>query len=271
MKRSFLLPVLCLLVTLYSGCSGRQPVSELSSPDRERLLLIDRELPGDSCSAVNADDEPPPPVDEVFDPQALSHALEQAGGAEGDFLLLSVRLMDRSVDRLAALAGNLDGDVQEDLVDELRSALQPIPDIDAWTGRMRIDFGAEPEVRLGISTGCRPEMLNKDEAAQALSRLTRGVPVSAFPMTRDSEGNQVPGPLTLLAHFRISEEGRVVESRVERSSGHSEVDRAALQIAPMLRFTPALQDGIPTVAWVAIPLQVVLHSPRRSSRPGQNR
>ena len=54
---------------------------------------------------------------------------------------------------------------------------------------------------------------------------------------------------TVLLNFLIDVNGKVVESKVERSSGSSRLDEAAREALELCNFKPATVDGKPTRAW----------------------
>lgn len=58
----------------------------------------------------------------------------------------------------------------------------------------------------------------------------------------------------VVLRVRVSEAGRASEVRVDRSSGHRRLDRAAIAAVRGWRFVPAQQDGQPREAWVLVPL-----------------
>ena len=105
----------------------------------------------------------------------------------------------------------------------------------------------------------RPEIRNRAEVQQALMRL--------YPPRLRDDG--IGGRVVLW--FFISEEGRVLDRRVSRSSGHEELDEAALNVADVFRFTPAmdsrqiLEPGpishpvirygeVPVPVWIQLPI-----------------
>lgn len=57
---------------------------------------------------------------------------------------------------------------------------------------------------------------------------------------------------TVLLNFLIDVNGKVVESRVERSSGSRRLDEAAREALELCNFRPATVDGKPTRAWARI-------------------
>jgi protein TonB len=70
----------------------------------------------------------------------------------------------------------------------------------------------------------------------------------AYPASSAREGATGTVRLALLVGIN----GRVTQSRVEKSSGHRELDRAAQQALSLCRFKPATVDGVPEVAWAKL-------------------
>jgi len=54
--------------------------------------------------------------------------------------------------------------------------------------------------------------------------------------------------------FYIDAEGRVQATRVNRSSGYEQLDQAALQLAGIYRFSPALNRDTRVPVWVSFPI-----------------
>ena len=59
---------------------------------------------------------------------------------------------------------------------------------------------------------------------------------------------------TVEVWFFISEEGRVLNSRVSKSSGHAQLDEAALKVADVVLFTPALNRDQRVQVWIQLPI-----------------
>jgi len=89
-----------------------------------------------------------------------------------------------------------------------------------------------------------------------------GVPVDPLQAERVEV---VRGPATLLygsnaiggtvnVHFFIDEEGRVQRTLVAQTSGHASLDEAALRVANVFQFTPALNLDKIVPVWIAIPI-----------------
>jgi TonB family protein len=52
--------------------------------------------------------------------------------------------------------------------------------------------------------------------------------------------------------FLIDPSGQVRNSRVEKSSGNANLDRAALEAMRQCPFIPAMKDGVPVLSWTRI-------------------
>ena len=88
----------------------------------------------------------------------------------------------------------------------------------------------------------RPDLVNEAEIMQAMED-------EYPPILRDAG---VGG--TTNVHFFINVEGVVQRALVAQSSGHEALDSAALRVARIFRFTPALDEDEPVPVWIAIPL-----------------
>jgi protein TonB len=88
----------------------------------------------------------------------------------------------------------------------------------------------------------RPGIRNRDELARAMER-------EYPPLLRDAG---IGG--TVIIHFFIDEEGVVRNSVLAESSGHRALDEAALKIAPIIEFTPALNRDKRVPVWIQLPI-----------------
>jgi protein TonB len=88
----------------------------------------------------------------------------------------------------------------------------------------------------------RPEVKNRQELTRAMER--------EYPaLLRDAGiGGQV------IVHFFIDENGVVQNAVLAESSGHSALDQAALRIAPIIEFTPALNRDRQVPVWTRLPI-----------------
>lgn len=87
-----------------------------------------------------------------------------------------------------------------------------------------------------------PELRNRNEVAQALQR--------EYPALLRDAG--IGG--TVVMWFFINDQGVVENTQVNQSSGHPQLDEAALRVANVFQFTPALNRDQRVPVWVAIPI-----------------
>jgi TonB family protein len=87
-----------------------------------------------------------------------------------------------------------------------------------------------------------PNLLNREAVARALEEAYP-------PLLRDAG---IGG--TARVWFFIDADGSVQDTRIDESSGHQEIDRAALSVASMMQFSPALNRDQPVPVWVAFPI-----------------
>jgi len=87
-----------------------------------------------------------------------------------------------------------------------------------------------------------PELRNRDEVRRALERFYP-------PFLRDAG---IGG--TVLVWFFIDETGKVRNHLIKESSGHKALDEAALKVAEIMQFSPALNRDKKVPVWVALPI-----------------
>lgn len=87
-----------------------------------------------------------------------------------------------------------------------------------------------------------PRYTNVDEVRRALER--------EYPALLRDAG--IGG--TVQVWFLIDEHGIVRDQEVHASSGHQALDEAALRVAPVFRFTPALNRDKAVPVWVSLPI-----------------
>jgi protein TonB len=88
----------------------------------------------------------------------------------------------------------------------------------------------------------RPEIRNRSEVQQALMR-------EYPPLLRDAG---IGG--TVVVWFFITEEGIVQDKRVSQTSGQIQFDEAALKVADVFRFSPALNRDQRVQVWIEVPI-----------------
>ncbi len=134
-------------------------------------------------------------------------------------------------------------------VDEDRDAVQISPDAQSTIVVQCPDGRVDGDEEADLSAApvftpmtVRPEIRNRSEVQAALMR--------EYPaLLRDAGiGGRV------LVWFFISEDGVVLGTRVSESSGHNPLDEAALKVAAVFQFTPAMNRYEPVPVWILLPI-----------------
>lgn len=87
-----------------------------------------------------------------------------------------------------------------------------------------------------------PTIVNREEVVAAM--------VDAYPPLLRDAG--IGG--TVRVWFFIDEDGVVEDVRIDETSGHQALDRAAIEVAGVYRFTPALNQREEVPVWVQFPI-----------------
>lgn len=106
-------------------------------------------------------------------------------------------------------------------------------------GDAEVDIAAAP---VFTPYTVKPDYVNGPEIMRALER-------EYPPLLRDAG---IGG--TALVWFFIDANGEVKNQQIQESSGHPAIDEAALRVAPVFRFTPALNRERAVPAWVQLPI-----------------
>ena len=106
-------------------------------------------------------------------------------------------------------------------------------------GDEEVDLSAAPAF---TPMTVRPEIRNRSEVQAALMK--------EYPTILRDAG--IGG--TVIVWMFISEEGEVLNRRVSESSGHVALDQAALEVADVFRFTPALNRERTVPVWIQLPI-----------------
>ena len=115
----------------------------------------------------------------------------------------------------------------------------PVDDLPPPPAQLTTDV---PSERPFFPYDVAPRVRNVEEVLRSLER--------EYPATLRQVG--IGGTVSVL--FYIDGEGRVQETRIERSSGHAALDQAALAVSTVYRFSPALNRDRAVAVWVSIPI-----------------
>jgi protein TonB len=87
-----------------------------------------------------------------------------------------------------------------------------------------------------------PELTNTADVQRALVR-------SYPPLLRDAGIGGKP-----VVWFLIDETGKVIKTQLSQSSGHAALDEAAMRVAEIMKFSPALNHDKKVTVWVELPI-----------------
>ncbi len=118
--------------------------------------------------------------------------------------------------------------------DEVRAAIEAF--------REAQDAGAVSENPVFTPMTVRPDILNRSEVQAAL--------IAEYPPALRDAG--IGGQVTVW--FFISEDGTVLDRRISESSGQAALDAAALNVADVFRFSPALNREQIVQVWIQLPI-----------------
>jgi protein TonB len=100
----------------------------------------------------------------------------------------------------------------------------------------------DPKVPVFTPYTVRPDIKNRDAVQRALMR--------EYPVLLKDAG--IGG--TVDVWFQIDEEGEVLQTMVKTSAGHAALDQAALKVADVIEFTPALNRDKRVQVWISLPI-----------------
>ena len=89
----------------------------------------------------------------------------------------------------------------------------------------------------------KPEMVNTAEVVRAMQRFYP-------PLLRDAG---IGGKIQIW--FLIDDQGEVIKTQLKKGSGHTALDEAAMQVAQLVKFTPALNRDQKVKVWIEIPIE----------------
>jgi TonB family protein len=101
----------------------------------------------------------------------------------------------------------------------------------------------------------RPDIKNRNEIALAMEE-------NYPPLLRDAG---IGGTVTVW--FLIDEEGITRKTQINETSGHRALDDAALGVAGVIQFTPAMNQDKSVPVWISLPITFTVSSGERPARP----
>ena len=115
----------------------------------------------------------------------------------------------------------------------------PVEDLPPPPSEVHTDIAAAPTF---TPYTVKPDIKNREQVRRALER-------EYPPLLRDAGIGGV-----VLVWLFIDEEGQLVRTQVHQSSGHKDLDEAALKVANIIEFTPALNRDKRVPVWISLPI-----------------
>ena len=123
--------------------------------------------------------------------------------------------------------------------DHSKVPLPPPPAIPSPPSAVPVDIEGAPTF---TPYTVRPDIVNRVAIAKALEE--------GYPSALREVG--IGG--TVQVWFFITDQGTVRKTQVNKSSGNQALDDAALKVANMIEFTPALNRDEPVPVWISLPI-----------------
>ena len=201
------------------------------------VLTIGAEPVSKGCEAY-ARPSPLPTEAALFQPGELQGALQAYRGA-GTLLLAARFDQQGQVARVAPIGGTVPDSLRAPLVRIVGASF--VPDKRYAAGSLRVLLAVLDSVTatIGRSEYCAPVVVS---GATGSGSVTADVPV-----------DQVPSVTSPHYSVLVSVDGRIVQSKLVRSSGNRTVDDDIARGFPSWRLRPALLDGAPIAAWIDVP------------------
>lgn len=174
----------------------------------------------------------------LFTPGVLQRALQPYHGM-GTLLLAARFDQEGQLARVAAIGGTVPDSVRTSLVRSVGAAF--VPDKRYAAGSLRVLLSVLDSVTstIGRSEYCPPVVVT---GAAGIGSVTADAPV-----------DQVPNVTSPHYSVLVNVDGRIVQSKLVRSSGNRTIDDDLARGFPNWRLRPALLDGVPIAAWIDVP------------------
>ena len=189
------------------------------------------------CEAY-ARPSPLPSEAALFKPGELQRALQPYHGA-GTLLLAARFDQEGQMARVAAIGGTVPDSLRAKIVHASGTAFMPDKRYAAGSLRVLLAVLDSVTATIGRSEYCPPVVVS---GATGNGSVTVDAPV-----------DQVPSIGTPHYSVLVSVDGRIVQSKLVRSSGNRTIDGDLARGFPSWRLRPALLDGAPIAAWIDIP------------------
>jgi len=158
----------------------------------------------------------------------------------------------------AALPFVVDSTFAARVVDALQTTLWVGPPVQPFDVMLIVNTGSNASVTPSLFIGPMPRVANRSRVVSRLRLATREL--------RDRDTLLFGRELTVHVRMIANVDGTATSFSVTRSAGVPAVDSAALDVASVFRFSPAVLDGTPVAMWVVAPISFVFPQETEAGR-----
>lgn len=129
-----------------------------------------------------------------------------------------------------------------------------IPPHDELIGVLKAAEQVKSEAPVSVAYTVKPVLLNRAQVEAAIIRVVHNVNSRALEASEAFNRAQRVGGTVQLWLF-IDANGAVANALVKKTSGNIELDNSALQVARIMRFSPAKDGATPVDVWIEAPIK----------------
>ena len=167
------------------------------------------------------------------------------GSGNAVFDSLSLRVLE-----VAAFAP---GRVGNDTVDVWVPLPARVPTKEELTTALAAESGDKSAAPVRTPFTDPPELMNRARVEDAIMRTVFNVNRDAVARTERFMRAQNAGGTVILWVY-IDDTGKIMNTVLKKTSGNQDLDQSALQVAAIMQFRPALNNGKPVDVWIEVPI-----------------
>lgn len=225
---------------LVAACAGGT-----AGTDRAATFLTAAPPPaGRSCFAT-ASPRVLPAAGALLDSGRLAGGVRSGTGQPAGYALVSLRFdASGGISSIRSVEGTLPGERRDSVERLVLQTLKPQAAAEApWSIRLKVTSDSAPSVRVGRSEYCPAVLTGPLDVSVSRGRRSR-------PSSGSASASDAATPSFAVL---VDTTGRIVELRLNQSSGDPDLDRQMEDNLRQQGFRPALLDGAPVLAWTAWP------------------
>jgi TonB family protein len=175
----------------------------------------------------------------------VAKAMLVNGSGSSVFDSLSLRVLE-----VAAFAP---GRVGNDTVDVWVPLPARVPTKEELTTALAAEIGDKSTTPVRTEFTDPPELMNRARVEDAIMRTVFNVNRDAAARTERFMRAQNAGGTVILWVY-IDNTGKLTNTVLKKTSGNADLDQAAYQVASIMEFRPALNNGKPVDVWIEVPI-----------------